>query len=168
MKVEIGGGIRNDETIKKYIEAGAERVILGTAAVSDSLFLQRAIENYGDKIAVGVDIKDGFVAVKGWLEVTETECFSFCSGLEKLGVKTVICTDISKDGMLGGTNIELYKKLNETFDLNIIASGGISSIDDIKTLASMDMYGAIVGKAVYENTIDLREAVSAAENPKED
>ena len=143
-------------------------MILGTAAVSDSLFLQRAVENYGDKIAVGVDIKDGFVAVKGWLEVTETECFSFCSGLEKLGVKTVICTDISKDGMLGGTNIELYKKLNETFDLNIIASGGISSIDDIKTLASMDMYGAIVGKAVYENTIDLREAVSAAENPKGD
>ena len=164
MKIEIGGGIRNDEVIKKYIDAGAARVILGTAAVKDSLFLQRAVDLYGDKIAVGVDIKEGFVAVKGWLEVTEAECFSFCSGLEKIGVKTVICTDISKDGMMGGTNLELYKKLNSSFDINIIASGGVSSIEDIKTLASMNMYGAIVGKAVYENTINLEEAIAAAGN----
>lgn len=162
MKVEIGGGIRNDDVIKKYIDAGVSRVILGTAAVKDSLFLKRAAANYGDKIAVGVDIKDGFVAVKGWLEVTDVKCFDFCRGLEKIGIKTVICTDISKDGMLSGTNIELYKELNELFDLNIIASGGVSTIDDIKKLAGMNMYGAILGKALYEGALDLKEAVQAA------
>lgn len=162
MKVEIGGGIRNDDVIKKYIEAGASRVILGTAAVKDSLFLKRAAADYGDKIAVGVDIKDGFVAVKGWLEITDVKCFDFCSELEKIGVKTVICTDISKDGMMSGTNIELYKELNESFDLNIIASGGVSTIDDIKKLAGINMYGAILGKALYEGTLDLKEAVQAA------
>lgn len=162
MKVEIGGGIRNDDVIKKYIEAGASRVILGTAAVKDSLFLKRAAADYGDKIAIGVDIKDGFVAVKGWLEITDVKCFDFCSELEKIGVKTVICTDISKDGMMSGTNIELYKELNESFDLNIIASGGVSTIDDIKKLAGINMYGAILGKALYEGTLDLKEAVQAA------
>ena len=162
MKVEIGGGIRNDDVIKKYIDAGVSRVILGTAAVKDSFFLKRAAANYGDKIAVGVDIKDGFVAVKGWLEVTDVKCFDFCRGLEKIGIKTVICTDISKDGMLSGTNIELYKELNELFDLNIIASGGVSTIDDIKKLAGMNMYGAILGKALYEGALDLKEAVQAA------
>lgn len=162
MKVEIGGGIRNDEVIKKYIDAGVNRVILGTAAVKDSLFLKRAVENYGERVAVGVDIRDGFVAIKGWLETTEIKCFDFCGHLEKLGVKTVICTDISKDGMLGGTNIELYKELNDTFDINIIASGGVSTLDDIKRLAEMNMYGAILGKALYEGTLDLREAVLTA------
>lgn len=162
MKVEIGGGIRNDDVIKKYIEAGASRVILGTAAVKDSLFLKRAAADYGDKIAIGVDIKDGFVAVKGWLEITDVKCFDFCSELEKIGVKTVICTDISKDGMMSGTNIELYKELNESFDLNIIASGGVCTIDDIKKLAGINMYGAILGKALYEGTLDLKEAVQAA------
>lgn len=162
MKIEIGGGIRNDDVIKKYIEAGASRVILGTAAVKDSLFLKRATADYGDKIAVGVDIKDGFVAVKGWLEITDVKCFDFCNKLEKIGVKTVICTDISKDGMMSGTNIELYKELNESFDLNIIASGGVSTIDDIKKLAGINMYGAILGKALYEGTLDLKEAVQAA------
>ena len=162
MKVEIGGGIRNDDVIKKYIEAGASRVILGPAAVKDSLFLKRAAADYGDKIAIGVDIKDGFVAVKGWLEITDVKCFDFCSELEKIGVKTVICTDISKDGMMSGTNIELYKELNESFDLNIIASGGVSTIDDIKKLAGINMYGAILGKALYEGTLDLKEAVQAA------
>ena len=162
MKVEIGGGIRTDDVIRKYIDAGVARVILGTAAVKDSLFLKRAVSNYGDKIAVGVDVKDGFVAVKGWLEVTELRCFDFVAGLEEMGVKTVICTDISKDGMLGGTNIDLYRDLTKNFDINVIASGGISTLDDVKKLTDMHMYGAIIGKALYENTLDLKEAVKVA------
>ncbi len=162
MKVEIGGGIRTDAVIRKYIDAGVSRVILGTGAVMDSLFLERSVRNYGDKIAVGVDIKDDYVAIKGWLEVTELKCFDFCRGLERVGVKTIICTDISKDGMLGGTNVELYKKLNDMFDLNIIASGGVSSLDDIKKLSELNIYGAILGKALYEGTVDLKEAVETA------
>ena len=162
MKVEIGGGIRTDTVIRKYIDAGVSRVILGTGAVMDSLFLERSVRNYGDKIAVGVDIKDDYVAIKGWLEVTELKCFDFCRGLERIGVRTIICTDISKDGMLGGTNVELYKKLNDMFDLNIIASGGVSSLDDIKKLSELNIYGAILGKALYEGTVDLKEAVETA------
>ena len=162
MKVEIGGGIRTDAIIKKYIDAGVSRVILGTGAVMDSLFLERSVRNYGDKIAVGVDIKGEYVAIKGWLEVTEVKCFDFCRGLERIGVKTIICTDISKDGMLGGTNTELYKKLNDNFDMNIIASGGISSLDDIRKLSEFNIYGAILGKAIYEGAIDLKEAVETA------
>lgn len=162
MKVEIGGGIRSDEVIKKYIDAGAARVILGTAAVKDREFLKRSVDKYGEKIAVGVDIRDGFVAIKGWLEVTGLECFDFCKELQDMGVKTAICTDISKDGMLGGTNTELYKKLNERFDINIIASGGVSSIADVKKLSEMNMYGAILGKALYEGAVDLKEAVLTA------
>ena len=158
MKVEIGGGIRTDAIIKKYIDAGVSRVILGTGAVMDSLFLERSVRNYGDKIAVGVE----YVAIKGWLEVTEVKCFDFCRGLERIGVKTIICTDISKDGMLGGTNTELYKKLNDNFDMNIIASGGISSLDDIRKLSEFNIYGAILGKAIYEGAIDLKEAVETA------
>ena len=158
MKVEIGGGIRTDAVIRKYIDAGVSRVILGTGAVMDSLFLERSVRNYGDKIAVGVDIKDDYVAIKGWLEVTELKCFDFCRGLERIGVRTIICTDISKDGMLGGTNVELYKKLNDMFDLNIIASGGVSSLDDIKKLSELNIYGAILGKALYEGTVDHKEA----------
>ena len=159
MKVEIGGGIRTDAIIKKYIDAGVSRVILGTGAVMDSLFLERSVRNYGDKIAVGVDIKGEYVAIKGWLEVTEVKCFDFCRGLERIGVKTIICTDISKDGMLGGTNTELYKKLNDNFDMNII---GISSLDDIRKLSEFNIYGAILGKAIYEGAIDLKEAVETA------
>lgn len=164
MKIEIGGGIRTDNVIKKYIEAGVDRVILGTAAVRDTYFLKRAIERYGDKIAVGVDIKDGFLAIKGWLEVTKIKCLDYCKHLEKMGVKTVICTDISKDGMLGGTNVELYKELKENFDINIIASGGITTIEDIKILADMNIYGAIIGKSLYENAIDVKDAIIAAKS----
>ena len=162
MKVEIGGGIRSEDVIKKYIDAGVSRVILGTAAAENFGFLEDMVKKYGERIAVGVDIKDGFVAVKGWLEVTEIKCHDFCKKLESIGVKTVICTDISKDGMLGGTNTELYKELNESFDIDIVASGGISSVDDIKKLASMNMYGAILGKELYEGVVDLKDAIEAA------
>ncbi len=167
MKVEIGGGIRSDEVVEKYINIGVSRVILGTAAVKDSVFLKRMVGRYGDKIAVGVDIRDGFVAIKGWLETTAIKCFDFCAELEQLGVKTVICTDISKDGMLGGTNTELYKEMNERFNLDIVASGGVSTIQDIKKLSEMNMYGAILGKALYENALDLTEAIKTAKGAAE-
>ncbi len=160
--VEIGGGIRTIETVKKYLDAGAFRVILGTAAVKDRNFLECAVKEYGEKIAVGVDIKDGYVAIKGWTEVSELECSEFCEYLQSIGVKTVICTDISKDGLLAGTNLELYRELSRKFDIDIVASGGITSVDEVKTLAEMEIYGAILGKSLYEGTIDLEEALKVA------
>lgn len=159
---EIGGGIRNIETVDKYIAAGVDRVILGTAAVTDEDFLKSAIEKYGSKIAVGVDIKDGYVAIKGWTEKSQIEAFEFCEKMQNLGVKTIICTDISKDGAMQGTNHNLYKEMSEKFDVDIIASGGVSTIDDIKKLRDINMYGAIIGKAYYTGAIDIREAVEVA------
>lgn len=159
---EIGGGIRSLDTVEKYLSAGLDRVILGTAAVNDEKFLRTAVSKYGDKIAVGVDIKDGFVAVKGWTEKSEYSCFDFCEKMREIGVKTLICTDISRDGAMRGTNRQLYKELSEKFDMNITASGGVSSIEDIKVLRSLNLYGAIIGKAYYIGAIDLKEALEAA------
>lgn len=159
---EIGGGIRSLDTVKKYLSAGLDRVILGTAAVNDEEFLRAAVNKYGDKIAVGVDIKDGFVAVKGWTEKSKYSCFDFCEKMREIGVKTLICTDISRDGAMKGTNRQLYKELSEKFDMNITASGGVSSIEDIKALRSLNLYGAIIGKAYYIGAIDLKEALEAA------
>ena len=159
---EIGGGIRSLDTVEKYLNAGLDRVILGTAAVNDEEFLRTAVNKYGDKIAVGVDIKDGFVAVKGWTEKSEYSCFDFCEKMREIGVKTLICTDISRDGAMKGTNRQLYKELSEKFDMNITASGGVASIDDIKALRQLDLYGAIIGKAYYIGAIDLCEALEAA------
>ena len=160
--IEVGGGIRNMDTVKTYLDAGVDRVILGTAAVKDPDFLKQALAVYGEKIAVGVDIKDGMVAIKGWTEKSDFEAMDFCKRMQDLGVKTIICTDISKDGAMNGTNRELYKKLSEDLDIDIIASGGVSSIDDIKVLAEMKLYGAIIGKAYYLGAIDLAEAVDLA------
>ena len=160
--IELGGGIRNIETVDKYISAGINRVILGTAAVNDEAFLVKALEKYGDKIAVGVDIKDGYVAIKGWLEKSAYTGIDFCKKMEGLGVKTVICTDISKDGAMKGTNRELYKELSGALSLDIIASGGVSSLDDIRALARTGLYGAIIGKAYYTGAVDIREALEAA------
>lgn len=162
LKVEIGGGIRTEKTVKKYLDAGVERVILGTAALTDEAFLQDMVNKYGEHIAVGVDCKDGLVAIKGWTEVSAVTCADFCQKLQNMGVKTVICTDISKDGAMSGTNRELYKSLNETFDLNIIASGGVTDLSDIIALREMGMYGAIVGKAYYTGAIKLEEALEKA------
>ncbi len=162
LKAEIGGGIRSRETLKKYIDAGISRVILGTAAVTDREFLLWAVENYGEKIAVGADIKDGFVAIKGWVEKSQITCEDFFSDMESIGVKTIICTDISKDGAMQGTNRELYKSLSEKFSIDIVASGGVSSLDDIKALREMNLYGAIVGKAYYIGAIDLEAAIELA------
>lgn len=157
--VEVGGGIRSEEVIKKYLDAGVFRVILGTAAVQDPDFLRDMVRKYGEKIAVGVDIKDGMVAIKGWTEVSAESCFDFCEKLQKIGVKTIICTDISKDGLLSGTNLELYKELSEKFSVDIVASGGVTTLDDVKKLAEMGLYGAILGKALYTGNIDLKAAV---------
>jgi phosphoribosylformimino-5-aminoimidazole carboxamide ribotide isomerase len=159
---EIGGGIRSMDTIKRYLECGVDRVILGTAAVSDPDFLKMAVDTYKDKIAVGVDIKDGFVAIKGWVEKSQYDAFEFCEKMQDLGVKTIICTDISKDGAMQGTNRELYKQLSQRFSVDITASGGVSSIDDIKALRALDLYGAIIGKAYYIGAIDLKVALEAA------
>lgn len=159
---EIGGGIRSLEVIDRYISAGVDRVILGTAAVTNKGFVEEAVAKYGDKIAVGIDIKNGLVAIKGWTETSDLDAFDFCKKMEKIGVKTVICTDISKDGAMQGTNHELYRELSEKFCLNIIASGGVSSIDDIKKLADLKLYGAIVGKAYYTGAVNLSEAIEVA------
>lgn len=158
--LEIGGGIRSMETVKTYMDAGVWRVIIGTAAVTDPDFLDAAIAAYGERVAVGVDIRDGKVAIKGWTEVSALDCFDFCRTLVEKGVSTVICTDISKDGLLGGTNLALYSEMVKAFPtLNITASGGVSSLDDVKKLNEMNLYGAILGKALYTGNIDLREAL---------
>ena len=159
---EIGGGIRTMETVEKYLENGIDRVILGTAAVEDEGFLKAAVARYGERIAVGVDIKDGFVAIRGWMENSSYSAVDFCEKMQAIGVKTVICTDISKDGAMQGTNRALYRALSDRFDLALIASGGVSSIEDIKALREMGLAGAIIGKAYYIGAIDLREALEAA------
>ncbi len=159
---EIGGGIRSMDTVDKYLSAGIDRVILGTAAVEDEEFLKSAIKKYGERIAVGVDVKDGYVAIKGWLEKSQYTTFEFCERMQNLGVKTLICTDISKDGAMKGTNRELYKELSEKYDIDITASGGVSSLDDVKALRGLGLYGAIIGKAYYIGAINLSEALEAA------
>ena len=160
--VEIGGGIRNLVAIEKYLQAGASRVILGTAAVTDEAFLVAALKAYGDKIAVGADVADGKIAIKGWLEKTEYTLDTFMQKMQMLGVKTVICTDISKDGAMKGTNRALYKELAKKYRLNVIASGGVSSIEDIRELKNAGVYGAIIGKAYYIGALDLHEAIEVA------
>lgn len=160
--VEVGGGIRSLDVIKKYLDIGVARVILGTAAVENQDLLVEAVEKYGEKIAVGVDIKDGFVAIKGWKEKSGYTCDEFFEKLQKIGVKTVICTDISKDGAMQGTNRELYKDLSNKFSVDIVASGGVSTIDDIKALRQLNLYGAILGKAYYVGAVDLCEAIEVA------
>ena len=145
--VEIGGGIRNIEIAQKYIDAGVSRIILGTAAVEDENFLKECIEKFGDKTAVGADVKDGYIAIKGWTQKSKLTLDDFLLKMQKLGVKNVICTDISKDGAMKGTNLELYRELSKKYSLDITASGGVSTIEDIKNLREMDLYGAIIGKA---------------------
>lgn len=161
--LEIGGGVRNMETVERYLNAGLDRVILGTAAVTDEVFLQEAVDRYGEKIAVGADLKDGFVAVKGWTEKSGYDAAAFFRKLKHMGVSTVICTDISRDGAMQGTNRELYRTLSERFDMRIVASGGVSSMEDIRALKALQLYGAIIGKAYYTGAIVLSEAIKEAE-----
>jgi len=160
--VEIGGGIRSMETLDAYFSVGVQRAILGTAAVLDEPFLLSAVEKYGEKIAVGADVKDGKIAIKGWLVESDYTLDEFLSKMQSVGVKTVICTDISKDGAMKGTNLELYRTLGERYSVNIVASGGVSSIEDVSALADMKLYGAIIGKAYYVGKINLSEAIEVA------
>lgn len=159
---EVGGGIRSMEVIDRYFSIGVNRVILGTAAIENEKLLREAVAKYGERIAVGVDIKDGYVAIKGWTAKSEYTCNAFCQKMQDMGVKTIICTDISKDGAMQGTNRELYKELSSKFGIDIVASGGVSSMEDIRALRKMDMYAAIIGKAYYTGAIDLSEAIKEA------
>lgn len=160
--IEVGGGIRSMKTVEDYINAGVSRVILGTAAVNDRAFLEEAVSVYGAKIAVGVDIKDSMVAIKGWTEKTTLEAFAFCRELDKMGIKTVICTDISKDGAMQGANHRLYESLSRELNMNIIASGGVSSMNDVVRLSALGIHGAIIGKAYYTGAISLSDAIKEA------
>ncbi len=162
LSVEIGGGIRDMATVETYLAAGVDRVILGTAAVNDEAFLREAVATHGAHIAVGADVKDGFIAIKGWLETSAVALDAFMETMQQIGVRTVICTDISKDGAMKGTNLALYRDLSQKYAVNIVASGGVSSLDDVKALRAMDLYGAIIGKAYYIGAVDLHEAIEVA------
>ncbi len=162
LKVEIGGGIRSMETVESYLHAGVSRVILGTSAVTDPEFLAQVVAKYGEKIAVGADVKDGCIAIKGWLETAPLSLDEFLTRMQKLGVKTIICTDISKDGAMKGTNRQLYRELSQKYRMDITASGGVSDLSDVIALREMGLYGAIIGKAYYIGAIDLKEALEAA------
>ena len=158
--VEVGGGIRNMETVEKYLACGVDRVILGTAAVTDEDFLISAIKKHCDKIAVGADVKDGYIAINGWLEKSRFTLDAFFMKMQSLGVKNIICTDISKDGAMQGTNLELYRQLSEKFTIDFVASGGVSTLDDIRALKEIGVYGAILGKAIYTGAVDVADAVA--------
>lgn len=160
--IEVGGGVRSMEIVERCLDAGIDRVILGTAAVTDPSFLRAAVSKYGEKIAVGVDIRDGKAAIRGWTEKSAFDAFDFCRELQRIGVRTIICTDVSKDGAMQGTNRALYGELSKELSLDIIASGGVSTLEDIKALRAMNLCGAIIGKAYYTGAIDLREAIGAA------
>jgi len=160
--IEVGGGIRTMEVIERYLSGGVDRVIIGTAAIEKEDMLKEALAKYREKIAVGVDIKDGFVAIKGWTEQSKYGVDEFCEKMQNLGVETIICTDISKDGAMKGTNRALYRDLSQKFKLKIIASGGVSTMEDVEELTKMNLEGAIIGKAYYVGSIDLTKAIEVA------
>ena len=160
--VEIGGGIRDMDVVQRYLDAGVKRVILGTAAVSDEAFVREAVERFGPAIALGADVKDGEVAVRGWLELTGVTLAAFCEKYQQLGVQTLICTDISRDGAMQGANRALYAELQRKYRMDIVASGGVSSMEDVRALRALGLYGAIIGKAVYTGDIDLARAIEEA------
>lgn len=165
LKCEVGGGIRDMETAEHYITSGVERVILGTAAVTQEGFVREAVSMFGSEhVAVGADIRDGVVAIRGWQESSGLEVITFCRRMQEDGVKYIICTDISRDGAMKGTNRKLYADLSRTLNMNITASGGVSSLDDVKALAGLGLYGAIIGKAYYTGAIDISQAIEAAKS----
>ncbi|WP_186430105.1 1-(5-phosphoribosyl)-5-[(5-phosphoribosylamino)methylideneamino]imidazole-4-carboxamide isomerase [Clostridium sp. BSD9I1] len=159
LPIQLGGGIRNINTIEKLIEEGVTRVILGTAALNNPPMVKEAVRNFGEKIAVGIDARDGYVAIEGWIKVSKVQYIDFAKTMEDIGVKTIIFTDISRDGTLTGPNLEATGMLNDQVSCDIIASGGMKGIEDIKKLTAMDMYGAIIGKALYSKSINLKEAI---------
>ena len=156
---EVGGGIRSEEVAARYLDAGVGRVILGTAAVTNPALLEKLVARFGERIAVSVDVKDGYAAIKGWQEASSLTCDALCKRLEDTGVKTVICTDISRDGAMRGTNRQLYADLSARYQMDFIASGGVSSMEDVIALRDLNVYGAIIGKAYYTGAIDLRKAI---------
>jgi len=160
--VEVGGGIRSMDVIDRYLSAGVRRVILGTAAITDGDFVARAVDRHGDAIAVGADVRDGYISIKGWTEQSDMTLETFMDTFQRMGVKTVICTDISRDGAMRGANRALYAELQRRYAMDIIASGGVSTLEDIRALSAMDLYGAIIGKAYYTGAIDLRQAIEEA------
>ena len=160
---EIGGGIRNQDTVERYLDAGISRVILGTAALNDPVLLRRILALYGERIAVGVDLKDGKVAVKGWLEKSDKDGLTFLKELEDMGVKSVIVTDISKDGAMKGTNLGMYRSIGASTSLKVTASGGVSTLEDVRALKEIGVFGAIIGKAYYTGAIDISEAIRITE-----
>ena len=160
--IQVGGGIRSMSVIDAYLSAGVDRVILGTAAVTNPEFAGAAVQEFGDKIAVGADIKDGYIAISGWTVSSGLDPLNFCRRMQELGIRTLVCTDVSKDGAMQGTNRSLYRQLSQTLKMNIIASGGISSVEDIKALRKMNLHGAVIGTAAYTGAIDLRQAIEAA------
>ena len=159
--LELGGGIRDLETVRRYLDLGVSRVILGTAAAEDDAFLQSALDSFGDAVAVGVDLLDGRVRTRGWEKDSAWTAEDFFNHLAALGVRTVICTDISRDGMLAGTNLDLYARLNADYPMDLIASGGVSSLDDLRALKALGMAGAIVGKAYYTGAVTIPSALAA-------
>lgn len=161
--VEVGGGIRNMNDVREYLSHGVSRVILGTAAIEDQDFLKEAVQTYKEKIAVGIDCKDGYVCGRGWLAESQLHYLAFAKQMESLGVETIIVTDISKDGTMMGPNIEMLKELKEAVSIHIIASGGIKDITHIRQLKELDLYGAISGKAMYAGTLNLKEAIAVSE-----
>jgi len=164
LNCEIGGGIRNMENVEQYISFGAKRVILGSSAMKDTDFVKKAIKKYPDHIAIGIDAKNGFVSTEGWIEESNVGFIEFAQKMEKIGVRYIIFTDISKDGMLSGPNFDqLIKLKNSLSKVNIIASGGIKDIEDIKMLKKIGMFGAICGKSIYAGTLDLVQALNEEE-----
>ena len=160
--VETGGGIRRMETIEAYLAAGVQRVILGTAALANTAFLKEAVARFGRAVAVGADVKDGCIAVNGWLETSATPLDTFLDRMQSIGIENIICTDISKDGAMRGTNLALYRRLSEKYGMNLTASGGVSSLDDVRELRGLNLYGAIIGRAYYTGAINLKEAIEVA------
>lgn len=162
MFVQVGGGIRSHDTIREYLEAGASRLILGTVAMNNFPFLRDMVKLYGNKIAISIDSRDGQVAVDGWQNVTGINSEEVCLRIGAIGVSNVVFTDISRDGALQGTNLELYERLVENCFVKIIASGGITSVDEVAKLRQIGVEGAIIGKALYTGTIDLKQALAVA------
>ena len=161
--IEVGGGVRNMECVEKYLDNGVNRVIIGTSALSNPDFVKEAVAKYGERIVVGIDAKDGMVAVNGWEEVSTTSAIDLAKQMEKIGVKTIIYTDIATDGMLKGPNVKAMEEMTEAVSIDVVASGGVSSVDDIEKLKGTGVEGAIVGKALYTDTLCLNDAINAAE-----
>lgn len=159
LPIEVGGGIRTYENIKCLIDNGISRVILGTVAIENLDFVKRALDKFGDKISIGVDCKNGYLCGRGWLKESKFNYIDFSKEMEKMGIDNIILTDISRDGTLQGVNIGMLKKLNENICMNITSSGGIAKIDDIRELKNLNIYGVIIGKALYSKHINLKEAI---------